>query len=300
MKQGFIIFLLVLSIVFLTCEKDRIVTPGGNGNGNGQTFYRIETEPSISPDRNTVTMIRIDTSITSYNGIYRAAIVNPVRFPVLLEENLHSPTMAVNNDTIAFLRNHLIYYTSKFGDTVIQSDYTQNFDEIVYINDSLLIGYVSGNIYLIAEQNKTVTMITDGFCPTVYRKDTLGYLRSIGNDTYTVNILDVRHVNDKVLIGPLTIDTLNSSSKPLSFGIEPEHQRYCFSAVQSGYITVFTKETGNNAIHQIATSKFRGVQMIDYDMLIYTGDDGRLYRNNFEGSAPFPFWGEAGSFEPAH
>ena len=72
--------------------------------------------------------------------------------------------------------------------------------------------------------------------------------------------------------------------------IEPQLRRYCYSVKNGKKYDVYAGGLGNEADHLVAESDFSGVVMLDFNTIIYTGDDGRLYRTDFLGENSYPFW----------
>ncbi len=87
-----------------------------------------------------------------------------------------------------------------------------------------------------------------------------------------------------------SIDTI-FATRPLSFGIEPTMNRYCYSINNGTNYSIYAGGSGGESDHLVAESDYAGVTMLDSDNIIYTGGDGRLYVTDFNGINSFPFWG---------
>ena len=280
--------LIIITLLCLSCSEDPTNTVTNSG-GNPASFFRIEKEPTLSYDRSTLLMIRADTALTTNNGIYSADYAHPVRVLELLGENYKSPTVAVNKNIIAFIDGPSLKLYDKNIDTVY-SLHTGNFySNIFFINDSTLIGQSGSTLYSTDIINNSTSVFSAGIFPVAYFGDTLAFLNSIGGASYTINLGVPLLFRMKSLSSTVILDTINDV-QPLSFGIEPILKRFCYTvAGDSGY-TIKAGAVGIDSTWVVATSKFHKVIMLDSQTILFTGEDGRLYRTNFSGTATYPYW----------
>ena len=101
---------------------------------------------------------------------------------------------------------------------------------------------------------------------------------------------------DKNSLGAIPIDTI-VGSRPESFGIEPLLQRYCYSNWNGQKYSIYAGGSGDEADHLVAESDYSDVVMLSSNIILYTGEDGRLYQTDFLGQSSIPFWAALDSQE---
>ncbi len=281
------IIILILFSLLLSCA-DKIVVIPNSGGDEELPFYRLEIEPSLSYDRSTLLMVRADTQLTQLNGIYSANVSNPVRVEEVLGESFSSPTIAVESKSIACMQNgNLVLY--HMVTDLITPLISENFQEILFMSDSLLVLNIDSTISLYDIFTKELTTIATGYFPTSYNIDTLAYLKKINSDTYEINLLPIAQFSNFAVSVIAPIDTIFASAIK-SFGIEPQFQRFCYSEQNGDRYDVFIGAVGVDTVRQVVPSDYSDVVMLDLHTVLYTGIDGRLYRVNFEGTESYPYW----------
>lgn len=276
-------------MLVVSCSEKKPVTSSGGGSNGNESYYRIEIEPSLSFDRSTILMVRADTLLKTLNGIYSAQINNPIRIEEYLGKNITSPTLAVNSKIVAFLQNSRLYIYNKSLDSIYLFPIERSFQKILFINDTLLIGAYHEEIYSLNYPLLDIDTIASGFLPTAYITDTIAYLLADSPSRYLLYLLPISQEPNKNSLANNPIDTIYAS-RPESFGIEPSMNRYCYSIWNGQEYVIYAGGPGNETDHQVAKSDFSGVVMLDYNRIIYTGDDGRLYQTDFQGSSSVPYW----------
>jgi hypothetical protein len=280
--------LIIIAVFLLSCDNDTGVTPA-TPNG-GPDRYRIETEPTLTPNRNYIYYITTDTSNTAKSGIYRAKAKKPVREEVLLGEGFHSPTLSPDNNTLAFLESAKINYFRLSDQSRWKSSVTDGFESIVFVNDSLLAACRYNSIFLLNENSGIADFFTDGWDPTLVMPDTIVYLieDTIGSvNTYRIVKNDISNNQPDTI---LNIGHLELFEFPRWPTLEPLIGRLTY-AVRTPIINyVFSAEIGSGVSTHIDTTRYEKPYIINYDLIIFTGPDGRFYQSDFSGEAIFPFW----------
>ena len=158
--------LIIFFILFIGCDKDKSPTdPTDNDNSTGFEYgYYIETDPTISSDRNYVFFVATDTSDNeiSGSGIYYARVVNPIRKLILRGDNYRNPVPSPNNQLIAFIKSGNVKIFNRILDTTtVLTDY-KNYSSIIFLNDSILLAEHADTIYQINIGNNQMSIFQTG------------------------------------------------------------------------------------------------------------------------------------------
>lgn len=280
----------ILLIAFLTsgCNNDdEIISHGGTGFGS----YSREIEPSLSADREYIYYVTFDNLIPAKDGIYRARLTDPVREKLLSGSGFHSPTVSFDNTMIAFLHNGRISYFRIAENRVLSSSITDNFQSIVYINENLLLGNRGDSLYLISESGSSVSFFDAGSDPTLFAPDTFVYLVELANKTYGI-IMNTYGGGEEgfKMINEVAIDTIFSSKVPRWVSIEPVLKRFVYTLEGDTINYVYSSEVGSSTSNLIDATQYLKPYILNFDLIIYPGPDGRFYQSNFNGSRISPFW----------
>jgi hypothetical protein len=272
---------LIMISVFLACGDEHYGTSGGGGDGDSGP-YPIETEPSLSPDLNYIYYISTDTTANLYSGICRAAVSVPKREKIFPGENLHSPTLGFDNNTVAYLDSGLIRYYRMSDMANWSSNVTDSFSSIFYLTDDpkdILIGYRHDSIFLVTESQGAQLFISPGWDPTYVIKDTFVYFT--GEDT-------IYHIvkSNVYNLYPDTLFTVMTEASPHwpSFERKSGWAGYCLAWHHQKFIYA-AKDT----FYFVDSSDYLKPLVLRYNIIIYTGPDGRFYRSDFYGTKPVPF-----------
>jgi hypothetical protein len=274
--------ILVVILLALACSENPI-----KSSSPSTLVYVIESEPTRSLDGQYVYLISEDTANSDNSGIYRAKVGKPIRERVFTGVGLHSPTIASNNSTLAFLHNKSIkYYDLSTGDSS-SSLVTGSFTSIQFLNDTLMVAQIASTVYLVNESRNTKTLVADGWGPSVAVRDTFIYVVQIPGYAYGIAKCDVsRTVCDTIFY----ISVLENSGivrgpswNPLSNRLAWVHDNTRSMQVHVGAAEPYTDREIDITTHEKAL-------MINSDLVIFTGPDGRLYQSNFSGAEIWPWW----------
>ncbi|UCD93387.1 MAG: hypothetical protein JSU69_06320 [Candidatus Zixiibacteriota bacterium] len=271
---------LILIAVLLGCG-DEYYGPTGSGGGNHGP-YPVETEPSLSPDLNYIYYVSTDTAHNLYSGIYRASVGQPKREKIFAGAGLHSPSVGFDNNTVAYIDSGRIKYYRMSDMSGWPSNVTDSFGSIFYLsNDPLdiLIGQRNDSIFLVTESEGAVPFIARGWDPTFVFKDTFVYLT--GEDSiYHIIKSNIYNLSPDTLFTLITNawphwPSLERNSGWVGYSLAWYYQRFIYAA----------KDT----FHFVDSSDYLKPLMLRYNMIIYTGPDGRFYQSNFYGTKSVPF-----------
>lgn len=289
----------LLSVIVGCGEENNPVETNGNGRGSINIGgYAIESQPTLSFNRDYIYYIADDTNNSTNSGICFAGVFNPIREKLISGENYVSPTVSSNRDRVAFLKFGKIYYYIVAADSMFQSNISKSYVSIKYINDSLIIGEISNQLNLININNDSVNFLTSGYDPTFYKKDTVVFLKQLEPDQYIINKLTIRAIPDDktngININVIPIDTIISSERIRWASVTPLLNRYTYSIGDFFHNSIYSSSPGDLKKYQIAESNESKPLIINFNKIIYTGEDGRFYYTDYTGSDTYPFWGEAG------
>ena len=72
--------------------------------------------------------------------------------------------------------------------------------------------------------------------------------------------------------------------------LEPLIGRLTYAVKTQTINHVFSGKIGSGVSAHIDTTQYEKPYIIDYNLIIFTGPDGRFYQSNFSGDHIFPFW----------
>ena len=280
----------VISCLFLAgCNKSSPVS-SNDDNGNSGDIYTIETEPSLSPDRNYVYFVAVDTTVLDDDGIWRAKRSNPIREKVFLGKGFHSPTLAFDKRKIAYLKSGHINYYREADSSTWESDINQSFESIVYIGDNRLLGCRSNSIYIINEAEKQVKFLAQGWDPTHVSSGAFIFLNYGGNQFSTEFVVLKLQYPFESIDTVFNIVSLSQGQFPHWATMEPGNGRLSFTVRSGSENLVYAADPQNDSCWQIAASSFNKSLIVSYNTIIFTGVDGRFYQSNFSGTRIMPYW----------
>jgi hypothetical protein len=264
----------------------------------------LESEPSLTFNREFIYYIRTDTANQWRSGVYRAKVNKPVREPILLRQGLHSPTITSNGTVVAYLDSGRIYYYNIYDSTLRESVVTESFKSIVYINDSLLLAGRIDNVsrfdslFIINEAAGSVSYFDYGYHPTFIARDTfLCMVETINSEFFLL----WRDLSGELSDTLLRFDDLSEFGIPCWPTYEPSQNRIAFVLTQganyllySGQITEVGSHDKEATANMIGTALTEKAYILDYNLIIYTGRDGRFYQINYSGTNTFAFWTDLG------
>ena len=278
-------FIIILLILIISCDDDNS-TNSDNSNGDTATTW-IESEPSPTADHNYIYYINDDTVSSDKSGIYRARTDQPIREEILHGEGYHSPTIAVNNDTLAFLdSNGIINFYDISEKSLSVSGISDDFNSITFINDSIIIGNREDSLFLVNKRNNTSSFFSLGWDPTLYAIDTFICITQGGTGYYQITRFDDFDTSPNILRG----FNISPPSLPRWASAESLLNHFVFVIEDYDKKEVYTGTLDTNDLFLIDSTGFNKPCLINYDFIIYSGPDGRLFQSNFAGTNKFPYW----------
>jgi hypothetical protein len=246
-------------------------------------YYPIETQPEITPDRQYVYYVRTDTSQLSQDGIYRLKIVRPEREEILAGTGYKSPSSTARQLSLAFVdSSRLVLYglVDKKRDTLHAS---RLFNSSLYINDSTLVAGDDTALYRLNTNDSSIVEFEFGWDPTVLDGDTIAFIRPAGVGTYQVIAQTVFDTVGQV------VATIPSPERPRWASVEPRLRRFVYAVPNGADFAFYTGEQGSSSTNLVAGSTHPKACMLDFNLLIFSGPDGRFYETDFAGTIAVPF-----------
>ena len=247
--------------------------------------YPIETEISLCPDRQYIYFVVTDTVTAGNNGIYRARISKPEREPILMGDSLHSPVISFNNQLLAFLKFGKIRYFRLPDQVEFSSTVMDSFNSMIFINDSLIVACRDTALYFVNESNLTSTYYGRGWDPTLSDRDNFIYF---GGTRAAYRILEGNVNDDFATLREIIVTdahphwpTIIEDESKYVYGIEWVEQKFIYSLISGQKFTF------------IDSSKHSKPYLVNSDLILFTGPDGRIYSSDFEGTLSVPFIPEA-------
>lgn len=252
-------------------------------NGHtGPGLYSIETEPSLSPDRNYLYYISNDTTSSLYRGIYRASVETPVREKILHGLNYHSPTISLDNNTIAYLDSGKINYYRMSDMAKWTSAVADSFESILFVSDSVILANRNDSLFLVDEAEKASAFWIIGWDPTLVSRDTFVYF--VGTDS-------AYHIvkNNLYNIHPETLFTVATTAWPRWPSFDPESNHLAFEIERFHQKFIYSAEVAADTFIFIDSSEYSKPYILNHNLIIFTGPDGRFYQSDFYGTKSVPF-----------
>ena len=245
----------------------------------------IETEPKLNFAGNTVYYVHTDTLYPENNGIYRANAANPLRYKVVDGLTVTSPSASPDESKIAFLDNGLLRIYNAASKSVTNLGIDSAFSTVFFVYGDQLIGEIHNRIYIVNLVDSTVSLYREGIRPS---PDRAGFFLW----------LDLKAGSEKDIV--LTSVPLDSNETAFEYN-EPiaiqylsrcaNTDRYAFVTGNGPTYTVCTRLGGSAGVSTIQTTAHPWVLMVGYDVLIFTGDNGRFYQSNFDGTSIIEYRG---------
>ncbi len=282
----FLLFSLILLILIIACEDEYYGPTGNNGDGPSANF--IETDVSLSPDREYIYFSVRDTIFGLYSGIYKARVTLPVREKIYHGEDYESPTINFDNNILAYLFEGRIHYYDIAQDTMKNSGIVGQFESILYVNLDVLLAARDDSIFLTNEEDSSYQYLRDGRDPTLVAADTFLFIASLDNYTFHILKDNLEEVNPETLYTIRTgafphWPTLHPNSGHLAFGIELYDQKFIYSGVAG------ESPLPGQTLTFIDSSGYSKPYILNYNQIVFTGPDGSLYQSDFEGTKSVPF-----------
>ncbi|MDH3889669.1 MAG: hypothetical protein OEV49_01180 [candidate division Zixibacteria bacterium] len=278
-----LISVVVAGLFFIGCKED----PTKSGGSGFHPRYKIETEPTRTLDGQYIYYIATDTLNLGNSGVFRAEIDKPIRELVLAGEDLHSPTLAPDNNRLAYLNGGIIEYYNLSTQAVDTSSIDREFSSIVYLNDTLLVGRANMSIYIVNEVRGTLINVGNGWHPSVVTQDTFTYTapRHGLNDVVVKRDASLT-VNDTLLTLPLE-STWRTILWP---GGDPSSDRWVWVRSSNNGLALHAVQLQPYVDRMLDSTMSEKALLLGPDKIIFTSFDGRFYETDWAGSDPFPWW----------
>lgn len=286
MLYRFLFFILAISVLIIACEDEYYGPTGDNGENRSSGF--IETDVSLSPDREYIYFSVRDTIYDFYSGIFRARVNQPVREKIHDGRNYWSPTINFDNNILAYLFEGRIHYYDIAEDTLINSGIIGEFESILYVNQDVLIAGRNDSLFLTDEVDSSYQYLRSGWDPTLVAADTFLFFASLDNFTFHILKDNLEESNPETLFTIRTAafphwPTLHPASGHLAYGIELYDQRFIYSGV------VGESPNPGEELTFIDSSNHSKPYILNENLIVYSGPDGSLYQTDFEGIKSVPF-----------
>ena len=271
-------------LMLVGCSED---STGSDGSGNYVPRYLVESEPTRTLDGRYVYYIATDTINLGQSGIFRAEVNKPIREMILAGVDLHSPTLAPNNTTLAYLNGGIIEHYSLLTETIDTSDIVREFRSIAWLNDTMLVARADWSIYLVNELRGTLTAVGDGWYPSVVARDTFTYTAPrYGLSDVVVKCDASLAVCDIVLTLPFSM----TSGLILWPSRDPSSDRWVWVRSTGDGMTVHAVQAQPYLDREFPPTMGDKALLLGPDKIIFTSFDGRFWETDWDGSDPFPWW----------
>ena len=282
----FFLFSLILLVLFISCE-DEYYQPTGSDNGVPSSNF-IETDVSLSFDREYIYFSVRDTIFDRYSGIFRAPVAQPIREKIYHGNNYRSPTINFDNNILAYLFEGRIHYYNIVENEMENSGVVGEFESILYLNLDILMAARDDSLFLVNETDSSLQYIRDGWDPTLVAADTFLFFARLDNFTFRMIKDNLEESNPETLFTVQTTaephwPTLHPTSGRLAYGIEFQDQRFIYSATVGESLGIGDIKTF------IDSSEYSKPYIISFNQIIFSGPDGSLYQSDFEGNKSVPY-----------
>lgn len=265
---------LILVSVLVGCEEKAIVS----GPPRKPSGPPIETDPSLNFARNTIYYVHTDTLYPENNGIYRANAANPLRYKIVDGLTVTCPSASPDESKIAFLDNGLLRFYDVSGDRVSDLDIDSIFSTIFYVNGEQLIGEINNRIYLVNLSDSTVALFRDGIAPSPDRAGFFLWVYQGPGPEKDIVLTSVPLDSNETAFAYNAGEAIQAVSRYLN------SDRYAFVTGSGSTLVVRTRIGSTGQTYAVTTTKYPTALLVGFDRVIFTGDDGRFYQSNFDGS----------------
>jgi len=236
----------------------------------------IETEATLTPDRQYVYYVHTDTAYPDNNGVYRVSAANPVPYPIITGHTVNSPSTAGLGFVLAYIENDSLWYWGPLNDSVTFSGVDTVLERVFFIEGSLVIGYRNGRIYVLPNFSNQASFHRTGTAPGPHTSGTFVWLRDKPGPEVSIMISRLQPIEDSVLI------SFDLSAPVQRISHFPSSNR-AILVTGSGPYSIQALDLTNGQPTTLTTSQYPTGLMTAYDEVVYTGDDGELWRCDFDG-----------------
>lgn len=269
-------------------------------DGSYEPSYAAEYAPSISLNRSHIILYAENSKSPGENGLYYAEIGNPQREKLLAGTGYASPALASITTIAAFIDNGRIKYFDVNSKMISSSTLPAQYEAVAFLNDTVIVGARQDSLDIIYRRNDSILYTLAGYDPTMYRNDTIMYINFVPPNMYELSYLaqSIQFKSTSALTyfhEPL--DTLLSTSEVRWYSKEPSQDRYAYAIATDTSFIVHSSHFSSMITVSLYISEIErlGPNMVDFNLIIFPGPDGRLYRSDYDGTDQFPYWGQAGN-----
>ncbi len=276
MIKNILALFLIISLI-AGCDKNNTVLKSSGPGG----AYPIETQPSLSLDRQYIYYINTDTTIPANDGIYRVNTATAERERLLTGSSFASPTISPDNLILAFLFSGTIVYYDMANKEIRSSEISNKFASITFFDDTLLAGQLDSSIFVIKTNKRSVTPFFQGWDPVASGLKKFAYVRNFSAGR---SILKVSFITNS----ESPVQSLGNIATPGWPSIDTVSNRFtCTLNIDSKKFIIAGTIRGET--HMIDSTNYPGSVIVSADKIIFTGPDGRFYVSDFAGKLAVPF-----------
>jgi len=283
------VFILLIS----SCGEDEnvpVISGGSSSDSNEPDHYTVEFEPALSIDGDEVYFVATDSLFPQKHGIYRARVASPQRVQLFEGHGFHSPVAAPDGFTLAFLSGGVVYYLDIADSSISAAGFDGHYEAVVYINDSIVVACAANLMYLINVNDSSDTRFSSGSDPTFYAPNQFVCLSERTTGVWDIRRVTYRNITEGDQFTDDTLATITSDGRIRWVSLEPSTDRYVYVEQVGGINSVYTGQIGVQERNFIATTDHAKPLMLGFNLLIYSGPDGRFYQSTFDGRTQVPFW----------
>ena len=247
----------------------------------------IETDGLLTANRQTIYYVHTDTAYPTNNGVYSVYAANPVPRKVFAGRDVVHPSGTPDASVVAFIDNQKLWYYSDVADTFAFSGIDTPLEYAFFISNTTLIGYQGHQIFEISLGSDSISLYRSGTGPSPHTYNTFLWLRDEGAFEKSIIITNYITGADSVLY---TFDILSQVTSMSHF---PSSDRLLM-VTGGGPYSIATVDLTTQVRTTLVTSQDNTGVFASYNEIVYTHDNGELWRCDYDGSDKREFRGDDG------
>jgi len=272
-------FFCCTGLALIQCSRDRSDDSLANGP---PAHFPTEFAPSLSPDRSQIIYAAVDTVVPSNSGIYRAEINLPIRRQLLTVPGISSPTIAPDNNRIAYLVDGKIQYYLVAEDSGYASAVQNQFESIEYIDDSTLIAFAGNSLSRVKEASDSVEVFLSAQYPTIISEDSVLFLRQRTVTVASIELTNLRTRESSILaLVEVAMDarglSLSSNGQWLVYTQLDQGERYVYSV---------DLKAPTPTHRRLVRCYSDEALIVEENLIVFTGNNGLFFETDYFGSNP--------------